>query len=90
MTLSKSKGMVSADAYATAADFERIFTDHMSGLYLLSFLLAGDPGKARDSIRGWRRRMHGRKARIQGVGAFVGSTFYHSERNPHRWAATEF
>lgn len=46
MTLSKSKGMVSADAYATAADFERIFTDHMSGLYLLSFLLAGDPGKA--------------------------------------------
>ena len=46
MTLSKSKGMVSTDAYATAADFERIFTDHMSGLYLLSFLLAGDPGKA--------------------------------------------
>jgi len=27
--------------YATAADFEQIFMQDMSGLYLLSFLLAG-------------------------------------------------
>ena len=46
MTLSTSKHIVSADAYATAADFERIFTDDMSVLYLLSLLLAGDPEKA--------------------------------------------
>ena len=46
MTLSTSKHIISADAYATAADFQRIFTDDMSGLYLLSFLLAGDPDKA--------------------------------------------
>jgi hypothetical protein len=46
MTLSTSKHIISADAYATAADFERIFTDDMSGLYLLSFLLAGEPDKA--------------------------------------------
>jgi DNA-directed RNA polymerase specialized sigma24 family protein len=46
MTLSRSKHIVGAEAYATAADFEQIFTDDMSGLYLLSFLLAGDPDEA--------------------------------------------
>jgi DNA-directed RNA polymerase specialized sigma24 family protein len=38
--------MADTDVYATAADFEQIFTDDMSGLYLLSFLLAGDPDTA--------------------------------------------
>ena len=41
-------GILSCDAYATAADFEQIFTDEMSALYLLSFLLTGDREKAED------------------------------------------
>ena len=41
-----SREIVGAQAYATAADFEQIFTSEMSGLYLLSFLLAGDRDKA--------------------------------------------
>jgi len=36
------------DAYATAADFERILTEDVNNLYLLAFLLTGDPGKAED------------------------------------------
>ena len=80
MTLSKSKGMVSADAYATAADFERIFTDHMSGLYLLSFLLAGARGRQRQYSRLASKNAR-EESRIQGVGAFVGSTFYHWSAN---------
>jgi DNA-directed RNA polymerase specialized sigma24 family protein len=39
---------VDSGAYATAADFEQIFTEDMSGLYLLSFLLAGDRDKAEE------------------------------------------
>ena len=34
-------GIVGSGAYATAADFQRIFTEEMSALYLLSFLLTG-------------------------------------------------
>jgi DNA-directed RNA polymerase specialized sigma24 family protein len=39
---------VGSSAYATAADFERIFTQEMNALYLLSFLLTGDREKAEE------------------------------------------
>jgi DNA-directed RNA polymerase specialized sigma24 family protein len=39
---------VSSGAYATASDFEQIFTLEMSTLYLLSFLLTGDREKAEE------------------------------------------
>lgn len=40
--------IVSSDAYATASDFEKIFTEDMSALYLLSFLLVGNQEKAEE------------------------------------------
>jgi DNA-directed RNA polymerase specialized sigma24 family protein len=40
--------VISSGAYATAADFEQIFTQEMSALYLLSFLLTGDREKAEE------------------------------------------
>ena len=43
-----SRGSVSSDAYATADDFERVFTEDMSTLYLLSFLLTGSPDEAEE------------------------------------------
>lgn len=46
MTQANGREIIGANAFATAADFEQIFTQDMSGLYLLSFLLAGDPNKA--------------------------------------------
>jgi len=48
MIRASNKEIVSSDAYATAADFEQIFTQDMSGLYLLSFLLTGDGDKAEE------------------------------------------
>jgi DNA-directed RNA polymerase specialized sigma24 family protein len=42
MASATTKEIVSSDAYASTADFERIFTEDMSGLYLLSLLLTGD------------------------------------------------
>ena len=36
------KQMVSAEAYATATDFQQIFTDYVESLYLLSLLLTGN------------------------------------------------
>jgi DNA-directed RNA polymerase specialized sigma24 family protein len=48
MARANSREIVGAQAYATAADFEQLFTDEMSGLYLLSFLLAGDRDKAEE------------------------------------------
>ena len=52
----------SSGPYATAADFEQIFMQDMSGLYLLSFLLAGSRDGAEkcfvsgitESVRGYR------------------------------------
>jgi len=41
-----SRGGVSSDAYATTDDFERVFTEDMGTLYLLSFLLTGSPVEA--------------------------------------------
>jgi DNA-directed RNA polymerase specialized sigma24 family protein len=46
MTQRNGKENVSAAAYATAADFKQIFTEDISSLYLLSFLLTGNPEKA--------------------------------------------
>lgn len=43
-----STGILSDGAYAVPADFEQIFTEEMSALYLLSFLLTGDPEKAEE------------------------------------------
>jgi len=40
--------IISSDAYATAADFDQIFTQEMSALHLLSFLLTGDREKAEE------------------------------------------
>ena len=40
--------VISSGAYATAADFEQIFTQELSALYLLSFLLTGDREKAEE------------------------------------------
>jgi DNA-directed RNA polymerase specialized sigma24 family protein len=42
------KQMLSAGAYATAADFQQIFTDHVDSLYLLAFLLTGSHEKAEE------------------------------------------
>jgi DNA-directed RNA polymerase specialized sigma24 family protein len=42
------KEIVSSGAYASAADFERIFTEDMSSLYLLSLLLTGDRDSAEE------------------------------------------
>jgi len=48
MARANSTEIVSSHVYATAADFEQIFTEDMSGLYLLSFLLTGDGDKAQE------------------------------------------
>ena len=40
--------VISSGAHATAADFEQIFTQEMSALYLLAFLLTGDREKAEE------------------------------------------
>jgi DNA-directed RNA polymerase specialized sigma24 family protein len=42
------KEIVSTGEYASTADFERIFTEDMSGLYLLSLLLTGDRDRAEE------------------------------------------
>jgi len=42
------KQRVSAGAYATATDFQQIFTDHVDSLYLLSLLLTGNHEKAEE------------------------------------------
>jgi DNA-directed RNA polymerase specialized sigma24 family protein len=46
------KQMVSAGAYATAADFQQIFTDYVDSLYLLSLLLTGNHEKAEECFVG--------------------------------------
>lgn len=43
-----SRGNVGSDAYATTDDFERVFTEDMGTLYLLSFLLTGSPDEAEE------------------------------------------
>ena len=48
MAQANSREIVSSEAYATAADFEQIFTEDMSVFYLLSFLLTGDQYKAEE------------------------------------------
>ena len=48
MERAKITGILSRSAYATAADFEQIFTEGMSPLYLLSFVLTGDREKAEE------------------------------------------
>jgi len=50
MSKSKKNGkeIVSAGAYATPADFKHIFTEDITRLYLLSFLLTGAPEKAEE------------------------------------------
>jgi DNA-directed RNA polymerase specialized sigma24 family protein len=48
MVRANSRGIASSAGYATAADFEQIFTEDMSGLYLLSFLLTGDRDNAEE------------------------------------------
>jgi len=42
------KQIVSGGAYATAADFKRIFTEDVNSLYLLSLLLTGNHEKAEE------------------------------------------
>jgi DNA-directed RNA polymerase specialized sigma24 family protein len=42
------KAMTGAGAYATAADFQQIFTEDINSLYLLSFLLTGNEEKAEE------------------------------------------
>ncbi len=48
MASATGKENVSSGTYASTADFERIFTEDMSGLYLLSLLLTGDPDRAEE------------------------------------------
>jgi DNA-directed RNA polymerase specialized sigma24 family protein len=45
---SATKEILGSVAYASTADFERIFTEDMSALYLLSLLLTGDRDKAEE------------------------------------------
>jgi DNA-directed RNA polymerase specialized sigma24 family protein len=46
MANATTKEILGSVTYASTADFERIFTDDMSTLYLLSLLLTGDRDKA--------------------------------------------
>lgn len=46
MTGQNRKHPVNAGQYATVQDFERIFTEDINSLYLLSLVLTGDPGMA--------------------------------------------
>jgi DNA-directed RNA polymerase specialized sigma24 family protein len=46
MASGTTKAISSAGAYASSADFERIFTEDMTALYLLSLLLTGDRDKS--------------------------------------------
>jgi DNA-directed RNA polymerase specialized sigma24 family protein len=46
MAQRNGKENVSAAAYATAVDFKQIFAEDINSLYLLSFLLTGNPEKA--------------------------------------------
>ena len=48
MASETTKEIVGSVAYASSADFERIFTEDMTGLYLLSLLLTGDPDRAEE------------------------------------------
>ena len=48
MASGTSKEILGSVAYASTADFERIFTEDMSALYLLSLLLTGDRDKAEE------------------------------------------
>ena len=42
--------MVSAGVYATATDFQQIFTNHVDSLYLLALLLTGNYEKAEECV----------------------------------------
>jgi len=48
MASATTKEILGSVAYASTADFERIFTEDMSALYLLSLLLTGDRNKAEE------------------------------------------
>ena len=48
MASGTTKEILSSGAYASSADFERIFTEDMTGLYLLSLLLTGDRDKSEE------------------------------------------
>jgi DNA-directed RNA polymerase specialized sigma24 family protein len=48
MASATTKEIVGSGAYASTADFERIFTEDMSALYLLSLLLTGDRDTAEE------------------------------------------
>jgi DNA-directed RNA polymerase specialized sigma24 family protein len=48
MASATTKEILGSVAYASTADFERIFTEDMSALYLLSLLLTGDRDKAEE------------------------------------------
>ena len=48
MARENGKEIVSAGAYATAADFKQIFTEDVNSLYLLSLLLTGNHAKAEE------------------------------------------
>jgi DNA-directed RNA polymerase specialized sigma24 family protein len=48
MASATTKEIVNSGAYASSADFERIFTEDMSGFYLLSLLLMGDRDRAEE------------------------------------------
>jgi DNA-directed RNA polymerase specialized sigma24 family protein len=48
MVSKATKEILGAVAYASTADFKRIFTEDMSALYLLSLLLTGDQDRAEE------------------------------------------
>ena len=48
MASATTKEIAASAAYASTTDFERIFTEDMSGLYLLSLLLTGDGDRAEE------------------------------------------
>jgi len=48
MASATTKEILGSVAYASTADFDRIFTEDMSALYLLSLLLTGDRNKAEE------------------------------------------
>ena len=90
MASATTKEIVSSGAYASTADFERIFTEDMGGLYLLSLLLTGDPERAEECfVAGVGESTKG-EACIQGVGALLGATHCHSECDPTCCAAAAF
>ena len=74
MASGTTKEILSSGAYASSADFERIFTEDLTGLYLLSLLLTGDRDKSEECFvaglgKPQERTVYSRSLRAPGLDA---------------------